>query len=196
MDIAIRVKTPGNKLSMKTMLGGVVGDPQKDLELGTFDMLISEFPSASHTQLKKLVSKKAELYLSDIKKGSWEIALVGALGGIIGKAIYDLTIDYVKTSPQWEEFKKRTQAPSKVAADNIYERIEKRNELGPFMIKKRSLRITQSNDGTAKLNVDIELERKNDDEISIETESQINELIKQLESGEYKKISKSYKKDK
>jgi|GEM_PF-2396565 len=64
------------------------------------------------------------------------------------------------------------------------------------MIKKRSLRITQSNDGTAKLNVDIELERKNDDEISIETESQINELIKQLESGEYKKISKSYKKDK
>ncbi|MCF2920050.1 hypothetical protein L1264_06070 [Pseudoalteromonas sp. APAL1] len=135
MDIAIRVKTPGNKLSMKTMLGGVVGDLQKDLELGTFDMLISEFPSASHTQLKKLVSKKAELYLSDIKKGSWEIALVGALGGIIGKAIYDLTIDYVKTSPQWEEFKKRTQAPSKVAADNIYERIEKRNELGPFMIK-------------------------------------------------------------
>ena len=56
MDIAIRVKTPGNKLSMKTMLGGVVGDLQKDLELGTFDMLTSEFPSASHTQLKKLVS--------------------------------------------------------------------------------------------------------------------------------------------
>lgn len=190
MDIAIRVKTPGNKLSMKTMLGGIISDLQRDIELGAFDMLVEEFSEATHNKIKKLVSKKAELYLVDIKRGSWEIALVGAIGGIIGKAIYDLSIDYVKTSPEWEDFKNRTRKPSKVAADNISNRLEKRNKLGPFEIKKRRLTITENNSGQVKLTLDVELERKNQEVIDVDTESQINELIRQLESGEYKKSNK------
>jgi len=184
MDIEIHVKTPGNTISLNTMLHRIAEDLTKDVERGTLDMLKKEYPNISNTILSSYIINASDIYLDDAKKGSWEFNLLLALGGLIGKAFYDLGMDAVKTSSWWENFKKSLSSPSKDAAGYIAERMKSRKHLGPYKVTSVTTSIKENKKGISKLRADFILELKR--EITKTTtyepsEQQYEDLIRQIE---------------
>lgn len=184
MDFEITIKTQGNYLSTRTLFG-IISDFVRVFELGTIDALIQEFPSVSHTLLQKRVKGKIDFNLEDVRRGSWEIVLVGAIGGIIGKAIYDLAMDALKTSPQWTEFKNRLQRPSQDAAKNIAKRIEKQNKFGPLGIEKKTLTVEKTPDGISRIKYEVTLV-KTLSKVLTTTDDQVDDLLNRIQSDDKK----------
>ena len=50
------------------------------------------FPDAKESEIKRKIKGKVNFYFDDVKRGSWEIVLIGAIGGLIGKVLYDLSL--------------------------------------------------------------------------------------------------------
>ena len=180
MDYVIHIKTKGDLLSTKT-LWGIIRQINRDFERAIYFALKEEFPKASSTYLRKAVKHQVEFTLRDARKGSWELVLIGGIGAIIGKAVYDLSLDFVKTSPQWQEFKNRIGRPSDNVAESLKSQLEVEKKVGPLVVEKRSVTIEHLSNGISKLTYYVELNRTHEKEVFVDSESQINALIQQLE---------------
>ena len=180
MDFVVKFVTPGHILSTRSMFG-IISDLNKVFENATIDTLISEHPNASRTTLINEVKGKLDFDIADARKGSWEIVLVGAIGGILGKAAYDLTMDTIKTSETWSNFKKRLFQPSEKAAANIEEKLEAKKRLGPFAVEKKTITIEKTNEGISKITYEVTLIKTKDSEHLITTEDQVKKLLEHLD---------------
>lgn len=180
MEFVIRIKTPGAHLSFSTLFG-VASDIAHQLQLAAFDALVEEFPTASKTQIKRLLKNKVDLQLEDAKKGSWELVLVGALGGAIGGVVANLATDLIKGSEQWAAFKEKTYSISDRAAKHARERLTGKSRLGTFNAENKSVNVKKMDRGS-RLEVDAELSRRRSGVESVHLEEQVNDLIAQLEA--------------
>jgi len=180
MDYVIHIKTKGDLLSTKT-LWSIIRQINRDFEQAIYFALKEEFPKASSTYLKKAVKHQVEFTIQDARKGSWELVLIGGIGAILGKAVYDLSMDLIKTSTQWQEFKRRISRPSENVAESLKSQLEVEKNVGPLVIEKRSVTVEHLSNGVSKLTYYVELNRKHEKEVFVDSESQINDLIRQLE---------------
>jgi N12 class adenine-specific DNA methylase len=183
MDFELTIKTPGQYLSTYT-LWSVINQINRDFERTLRKSIQTEFPKVSSRQLSKLYKGKVNFYIKDVRKGSWELVLIGSVGGIIGKIFYDLGIDYVKSSNQWQEFKKRVNGPSKTIAKDIKDRLENEKTLGPYIVERKTVEIEISENGIPKLIYKAVLEqRKEQHNLLLDTEAQIEALIQEIEKN-------------
>ena len=176
MDFIVKFTTPGHILSTRSMYG-VISDLNKVFENATIEALISEHPGTSHVLIENEVKGKIDFNLYDARKGSWEIMLIGAIGGIIGKAAYDLTLDAIKTSETWDNFKKRLFAPSKKTATNIEEKLDSKKRLGPFAVESKVITIEKNNDGISKITYEATLIKTKDVELLVTSVDQVKKLL-------------------
>lgn len=182
MDFEVKITTPGSYLSTRTLFG-IISELNKSFEIGTINALKDLFPLSSNSQIRKFVSGKLDFNIVDAKKGSWELYLVGAIGGVVGKAIYDLSMDVIKTSPQWKGFKERVFKPSRKIAEEISEKLDDKEKLGPFLIETQSLVIETSSNGATKLKYEVVLIKNGDLPSLLTTENQVNHLIEEITQG-------------
>lgn len=180
MDYEIRLTTKGDYLSLET-LSGITRDIKKKFEKSLNTTLKYELPNVSTTRINKQVKGNVKFIIKDIRRGSWEILLIGSIAGIIGKGIYDLTMDYIKTSDQWKDFKERVKIPSKKVAEGVSGDLSRIETLGPLAVKEKRIRIEQTSSGYAKLTYEVVLAPKKIKPDLIDSEEQLEYLIKEIE---------------
>ena len=185
MELEIKFKTPGTHLSMQSMQG-VIRSIIREIELGVYDALIEEYPHVSSSLLKKKVRNKVDLSLSDARKGSWEIVLLGSLGTLIAGVSINLVSDLIVNSETWKETRNKVYSISDKAAVNVKKRLERKHKLGPFNADKKSVGVSKKPNGVSKLELNVELERRNSNEIDFDMEKEVESLIEQLKNRDSK----------
>ncbi|EKO3464439.1 hypothetical protein SPN99_000310 [Vibrio fluvialis] len=181
MEISIKFKTSGSYLSMNSMYG-VISDLKREIEKGIFDAMVEEYPYISKSSLKKSIRKNVDLYLTDAQKGSWEIFLGTVVAGAIGGVIANLSNDLIINSEPWKNLKSKIYSTSERSAENVKDRLDKKQKVGPFTVKNKDNVVIRRNDGTTKLELDLELENKGTDSVSFDVEAEVNSLIEQLKN--------------
>jgi len=91
MAFQIKFITPSMHLSTSSFLS-IVSDLRKTIEKSSIHSIKSMFPDAKESEIKRKIKGKVNFYFDDVKRGSWEIVLIGAIGGLIGKVLYDLSL--------------------------------------------------------------------------------------------------------
>lgn len=180
MDYEIKLTTKGDYLSLET-LSGITRDIKHKFEKSLVTTLKSELPTSSATRINEEVKGNVKFKIKDIRRGSWEIALIGSVAGILGKAIYDLTMDYIKTSDSWKDIKEKVKLPSKKVADGISTDLSRIDTLGPLAITQKKIRIEQTSSGFSKLIYEVVLEPKKISPDLITSDEQLENLIKEIE---------------
>lgn len=179
MEIEIKFRTPGKYLSMQSMFG-VVSDIRSEIELAIVDAISDEYPKASKEFVKKKIKGKVDLSLSDAKKGSWEILLIGVAGSAIGGVIASLSNDLIKDSEAWRKLKDIIYKTSDRSAKNAEHRLQNKKKLGPFEQTKRKVEVVKKPNGSSVLKLDVELKPKSDLDLGFDLENEVDDLIKQL----------------
>ena len=184
MDFRLRIVTDGTLLSSRT-LWSVVNSLNSDFEKAIYRVLREEFPLASRTRLEKHVSGKVNFVFEDIRRGSWELIVIGGIGGIIGKAMYDLAMDFIKGSDAWKDFKrdleKRISSPSRKIAMELEKEIVQDKRLGPLIIERRSIAVEQLSNGFTRITGEIYLRRGNNRDLLVTSEQQVEALLEDIE---------------
>ena len=185
MNFEIKIKTPGAHLSMRT-LNAVTSDITKQIELGVYDAIINEYPSASKTKIKKHIRGHVDLSLSEAEKGSWELVFIGIVT-VIATISANLISDLAMSSEQWKQFKKNVIKMSDQSADNVKERLSKKNKLGPYNIDNRSISVKKSNKNTSILQVQADLKpahlQTNKIPVPHDIDEQVDRLIEELQNN-------------
>ena len=180
MDFRIRIVTTGDQLSTRTMWS-VLNDLNRDFEKAIYRALSAEFPRANRTTLAKYVKGKVDFIFEDIHRGSWEVIVIGGVGRILGKAAYDLVMDFVKGSDSWKRIKEHLSRPSRRVADELQVELQEDKKLGPLVIERRSITVEKLDNGFARINVEMYLRRGTTREMLVTSEQQVEALLIELE---------------
>jgi hypothetical protein len=176
MELDIKFKTPGQYLSMDS-LQGVIRTINREIELGIYDTLVNEYPNVSRSLLKKAVKNKVDLNLKDAKKGSWEIELIGSVGAIIAGALIS---DFIVSTETWQETKKKIYSISERTVVNVKNRLSRKNRIGPFDSGDKSINISKKNNGVSKLELKVDLKRRNSNDLDFDMEKEVDRAIEEM----------------
>lgn len=160
MEYHIKFKTPGTVLSSDSLFA-VLAVFRKDFERGIIDAIIQEFPQVSKRRVVKQVKGNISFNFQEVNRGSWIIDMDGAFVLLIGRVLFELGKDIVLKHPEWENFKALVYRVTSRAAINTKEQIQKHDDIGPFDVDQNKAQIQDQTNGVPKLNIDIELSRKN-----------------------------------
>lgn len=181
MEVSVKFKTPGEYLSMNSMFG-VVSSVRREIEISIAEVLYEEFPSSSREAIRRQVRNRVDLSLKDARKGSWEVLLVGTVGGAIGGIVVNLVSDIITNSDQWKQFRNDIYSISEKVSRRAEERLSKKKKIGPYEANYKQLKATKKNNGVPSLQVDIELQRKSKGGMEFDMEEEVNRLIDELQN--------------
>ena len=182
MEIRIEIKTPGNYLSTQTM-SWVISDFVKVIYGGIYHGILETYPTLSKSKLKKRLRDKHLLYFTNIKRGSWELALLGPLGAIILKILYDLGIDIVKNNSTYEEVKDKINGTvGDNVANKIKEGVQRRDNYGSLIAEKKNIDIDIKPGGNATIKIETVLIRRQGatSDFSGEDDIEISKVVEHL----------------
>ncbi len=179
MEFKLKITTPGEHLSINSMQS-VFRELNKQIELGLLDGVTLHFPTASKTKVKKIIKNKVRFYIHDMKRGSWEIALLGALGGLLAKVAYDLGIDIAKNHPKFKDLKERINGSySNDIAKKTAERLENKKTISSYNVQQSSINIAKKPDGTIVLEYEASLVSKKTEKVLLTNEEQIMSFLEE-----------------
>ena len=181
MEFKIKLVTPSAQLSTSTFLS-VISDLRKTIEKSSIHSIKVMFPDLKEKEIKRVFKGKVNFYFDEIKRGSWEIALIGAIGGLIGKTLYDLGIEIIKDSTKFKELKDKINgAPSKKIADDVKIALESKSTLGPYLTEQVVVTEEFKKDGTRIIKYESLLALREVKEALVDNDSQIMALLEEIE---------------
>ncbi|MCG5526419.1 hypothetical protein LRB11_16050 [Ectothiorhodospira haloalkaliphila] len=177
----MKFKTPGQYLSMNSMFG-VVSSVRREIEIAIAEVLYDEFPLSSRELIRRQVRKRVDLSLKDAQKGSWEVFLIGTVGGAIGSIVINLVSDIITNSEQWKKFRGDVYSISEKVSKRSEARLARKKKIGPYEAEYKRLKATKKNNGVPALEIDIELHNKRSNEMNFDMEEEVNRLIDELQN--------------
>ena len=185
MEFQITFKTPGHYLSTTT-LSSVTSDIRSLIEKSIIEGVNESEPKLSKGSIKNITKTQLKLYLSEVKKGSWEIELLSAVGFILAQLAIDILVnndDYIKV---------RTYINKKLSMkifESTKRNIEKRQKLASLVITDKKIDYSVTEKGIIKttINLVLSIDQEKIEQVDLDSNNQIEKIIKDDMAKEQKR---------